>query len=148
MPGEVMTEVSAIIPADRADDVPAAFAELAQRPVPDGLLRTELLAGREGEWKIQSLWRRLPWMPCELAPNRRQRPRCSDGSARNRYCVSTTCGRATSPGPDLVPITPARGSRHPPRSAIECRAIRRVGARLSGDLRTVGRSPQSPLRPN
>ena len=57
MPGEVMTEVSAIIPADRADDVPAAFAELAQRPLPDGLLRTELLAGREGEWKIQSLWR-------------------------------------------------------------------------------------------
>jgi hypothetical protein len=57
MPGEIMTEVSAIVPGERVGDVPAAFAELARRPLPDGLLRTELLAGRDGEWKIQSLWR-------------------------------------------------------------------------------------------
>ena len=62
MPGEIMTEVSAILPGERADVIPAAFAELAQRPLPDGLLRTELLrtellAGLNGEWKIQSLWR-------------------------------------------------------------------------------------------
>ena len=57
MPGEIMTEVSAILPGERSDVIPAAFAELAQRPLPDGLLRTELLAGRDGEWKIQSLWR-------------------------------------------------------------------------------------------
>jgi hypothetical protein len=57
MSGEIMTEVSATVPAERADDVPAAFAELTQRPLPDGLLRTELLAGQDGEWKIQSLRR-------------------------------------------------------------------------------------------
>jgi hypothetical protein len=57
MLGEIMTEVSAIVPGERADEVPAAFAELTRRPLPDGLLRTELLAGRDGEWKIQSLWR-------------------------------------------------------------------------------------------
>jgi hypothetical protein len=57
MPDEIMTEVSAIVPGERAAEVPAAFAQLAQRPLPDGLLRTELLAGRDGEWKIQSLWR-------------------------------------------------------------------------------------------
>lgn len=57
MVGEIMTEVSATVAGERADDVPAAFAELVQRPLPDGLLRTELLAGRDGEWKIQSLWR-------------------------------------------------------------------------------------------
>ncbi len=57
MPGEIMTEVTATVSAERVSDVPAAFAELAQRPLPDGLLRTELLAGRDGEWKIQSLWR-------------------------------------------------------------------------------------------
>lgn len=57
MAGEIMTEVSAIVLEEHADDVPAAFAELTQRPLPDGLLRTELLAGRGGEWKIQSLWR-------------------------------------------------------------------------------------------
>ncbi len=57
MPGEIITEVSATMPAERGEDVAAAFAELAQRPLPDGLLRTELLAGRDGEWRIQSLWR-------------------------------------------------------------------------------------------
>ncbi len=60
MSGEIMTEVSATVPAERADEVTAAFAELTQRPLPDGLLRTELLAGRDGEWKIQSLWRDQP----------------------------------------------------------------------------------------
>jgi quinol monooxygenase YgiN len=57
MPGEIMTEVSATVPGERTDDVLAAFAELTQRPLPEGLLRTELLAGRDGEWKIQSVWR-------------------------------------------------------------------------------------------
>lgn len=57
MPGEIMTEVSAVVPRARAGDVPAAFAALAQQPLPGGLLRTELLAGQDGEWKIQSLWR-------------------------------------------------------------------------------------------
>lgn len=57
MSGEIMTEVSATVPAERVGAVPAAFAELARRPLPDGLLRTELLAGPDGEWKIQSLWR-------------------------------------------------------------------------------------------
>ncbi len=57
MPGEIMTEVSAIVAGERSDDVPAAFAELTRRPLPAGLLRTELLAGQDGEWKIQSLWR-------------------------------------------------------------------------------------------
>jgi hypothetical protein len=57
MPDEIMTVVSAIVSDERAGEVPAAFAALARRPLPDGLLRTELLAGRDGEWKIQSLWR-------------------------------------------------------------------------------------------
>jgi hypothetical protein len=57
MSGEIMTEVRAIVAGERASNVPAAFTELAQRPLPDGLLRTELLEGRDGQWKIQSLWR-------------------------------------------------------------------------------------------
>jgi hypothetical protein len=51
----VMTEVSATVPADGDSEVGAAFAELLQQPLPDGLIRTELLAGRDGEWKIQTL---------------------------------------------------------------------------------------------
>jgi hypothetical protein len=57
MSGEVMTEVTAVVPEERAREVPAAFAELTRRPLPDGLMRTELLSGRDGEWKIQSVWR-------------------------------------------------------------------------------------------
>ncbi len=57
MSGEIMTEVSAVVSDTRAGEVAAAFAELAQQPLPDGLLRTELLAGGDGDWKIQSLWR-------------------------------------------------------------------------------------------
>lgn len=57
MSGEIMTEVSAVVAGERAGEVAAAFTRLAQRPLPDGLVRSELLEGREGEWKIQSLWR-------------------------------------------------------------------------------------------
>ena len=57
MSGEIMTEVSAAVPVERARDAPAAFAELLRRPLPGGLIRTELLAGPDGEWKIQSLRR-------------------------------------------------------------------------------------------
>jgi len=52
-----MTEVSATLPADRGGEVGTAFAALLERPLPDGLIRTELLAGRDGEWRIQTLWR-------------------------------------------------------------------------------------------
>jgi hypothetical protein len=57
MSGEVVTEVIANVSGEHADDVPGAFAELLQQPLPEGLLRTELLCGRDGEWRIQSLWR-------------------------------------------------------------------------------------------
>jgi quinol monooxygenase YgiN len=57
MSGEIMTEVSAEVAEDRAGEVRAAFAELTRRPLPDGLMRTELLSGRDGEWRIQSVWR-------------------------------------------------------------------------------------------
>jgi hypothetical protein len=57
MSGEVMTDVSAIVAAEDADDVPGAFAQLLQQPLPDRLIQTELLSGPDGEWRIQSLWR-------------------------------------------------------------------------------------------
>ena len=52
LPGEIMTEVSATVPGDAPGDVLAVFAELTRRPLPDGLVRTELLAGRDGDRKI------------------------------------------------------------------------------------------------
>jgi len=56
MAEEVLTEVSARVP-DTAGRVSAEFARLLDQPLPDGLLRTELLRGPDDEWRIQSLWR-------------------------------------------------------------------------------------------
>ena len=53
----VLTEVSATVPDDRVTELADGFAELSGRPLPDGLQRTELLRGPDGEWRIQSLWR-------------------------------------------------------------------------------------------
>lgn len=53
----VLTEVSADVAPDRVTELTDGFAELTRQALPDGLLRTELLRGSDGEWRIQSLWR-------------------------------------------------------------------------------------------
>ncbi|GHI07902.1 hypothetical protein AQI88_33495 [Streptomyces cellostaticus] len=57
MAGQVLTEVSAIVPPDREGELVTAYRELVAGPLPEGLLRTELLSGRDGRWRIQTLWR-------------------------------------------------------------------------------------------
>jgi len=57
MPTSILTEVSAVLADERSEDVLSAFENLLQQPIPDGLVRTELLRGRDGEWRIHSLWR-------------------------------------------------------------------------------------------
>jgi heme-degrading monooxygenase HmoA len=55
----VLSEVSATVRPDREGEFLAGFAELVSLPRPDGLLRTELLRGPDGEWRVQTLWRDL-----------------------------------------------------------------------------------------
>jgi quinol monooxygenase YgiN len=57
MTQHVLTEVSASVDPGRDDDLLAGFRELLVSSVPDGLLRTELLRGPGGTWRIQTLWR-------------------------------------------------------------------------------------------
>ncbi|MDQ4213156.1 antibiotic biosynthesis monooxygenase [Microbacterium sp. ASV81] len=61
MPEHVLTEVSAVVAAERESALIAGFAALLDQPLPDGLLRTELLRGSDAEdgrtWRIQTLWR-------------------------------------------------------------------------------------------
>jgi quinol monooxygenase YgiN len=57
MTGQVLTEVSAVIAPDREAAFVAAYRQLVTQPLPDGLLRTELISGQEGRWRIQTLWR-------------------------------------------------------------------------------------------
>ena len=54
---QILTEVSATVPEDRAAEILLRLERLVARPVPDGLVRTELLAGADAEWRIQTLWR-------------------------------------------------------------------------------------------
>jgi Antibiotic biosynthesis monooxygenase len=53
----ILSQVSATVPADREGEFLAGFEELVSLPRPDGLLRTELLRGPDGEWRVQTLWR-------------------------------------------------------------------------------------------
>ncbi|HEU4512909.1 MAG TPA: antibiotic biosynthesis monooxygenase [Nocardioidaceae bacterium] len=57
MPGQILTEVSATVHPTREAELVAAFRELGNAPLPDGLLRTELVRGHEGRWRIQTYWR-------------------------------------------------------------------------------------------
>ncbi|HLO36171.1 MAG TPA: antibiotic biosynthesis monooxygenase [Candidatus Deferrimicrobium sp.] len=53
----VLTEVGASVAPDREIELLTGFRELIRQPTPDGLLRTELLRGADGRWRIQTLWR-------------------------------------------------------------------------------------------
>ncbi|MEV0903306.1 hypothetical protein [Streptomyces hokutonensis] len=55
MTGQVLTEVSAVVAAEHEADLVAAYRDLVARPFPDGLVRTELLSGQDGHWRIQPL---------------------------------------------------------------------------------------------
>ncbi|WP_369263330.1 hypothetical protein [Streptomyces sp. R35] len=57
MTGQILTEVSAIVAPEREADRVAACRQLVARTLPDGLVRTELLSGQDGHWRIQLLWR-------------------------------------------------------------------------------------------
>lgn len=52
---EVLTEVRATIDPSQEDALVAGFEQLVEGPLPDGLLRTELLRV-DREWCIQTLW--------------------------------------------------------------------------------------------
>jgi hypothetical protein len=57
MAERILTEVSAKVDSDREPELVAGFQELVAHPVPDGLLRTDLLRGNDGSWRIQTVWR-------------------------------------------------------------------------------------------
>ncbi len=55
----VLSEVSAVVRPDRENEFLAGVRAMVGLPRPDGLLRTELLRGSAGRWRIQTLWRDL-----------------------------------------------------------------------------------------
>ncbi len=57
MSAEIVTVVDATVDADREQDLVAGYRQMTQGPIPDGLLRSELLRGQGGRWRIQTTWR-------------------------------------------------------------------------------------------
>lgn len=57
MTAEVLSEVSAVVTPEREGELVAAYRGITALPLPDGLIRTELLHGDDGRWRILSLWR-------------------------------------------------------------------------------------------
>jgi heme-degrading monooxygenase HmoA len=53
----LVTSIDANVPADRERELLDGFRELSEGPRPDGLLRSELLRGQDGAWRIQTTWR-------------------------------------------------------------------------------------------
>ncbi|WP_042377349.1 antibiotic biosynthesis monooxygenase [Streptacidiphilus melanogenes] len=53
----VLAEVNVSVEAEHEDRLIAAYHRLIARPLPEGLLQTELLRGESGRWRIQTLWR-------------------------------------------------------------------------------------------
>ena len=57
VPLPVVTVVDVVVPAEAEQALLDGFRELAVQPHPEGLVRTELLRGQEGAWRIQTTWR-------------------------------------------------------------------------------------------
>ena len=55
--GEVVTVVDASVDPAREQDLRDGYRQMMEAPKPDGLLRTELLRGQGGAWRIQTTWR-------------------------------------------------------------------------------------------
>lgn len=56
MSSRVVTVVDARIAADREEMLLDGFRQLAEGAKPRGLLRSELLRGQDGAWRIQTVW--------------------------------------------------------------------------------------------
>jgi hypothetical protein len=53
----LMTAVSATVDVAREEELVSGFRELISGGLPEMILRSELLRGRDGTWRIQTLWR-------------------------------------------------------------------------------------------
>jgi hypothetical protein len=57
MDEQILTSVSAKVDPSRDGELVDGFSALMDGTLPDGLVRSELLRGQDGTWRIQSLWR-------------------------------------------------------------------------------------------
>ena len=53
----VVTSTNATVAADRESDLIDGYRRMIEAEQPDGMLRSELLRGPNGVWRIQTTWR-------------------------------------------------------------------------------------------
>ena len=88
----ILTVVSATVDPSREAELLAGFRGLLTAPVPDGLMRTELLRSPTGAWRIQTLWTR-----CALLPRRPPRHDSSGAWVRTPRLKSSKSWSNTFP---------------------------------------------------
>jgi hypothetical protein len=95
----ILTDVSATVDPDRESELVAGFQELISGPVPDGLIRTELLRGADGRWRIQTVWRDRDALGAMRAASEPPAPPLGSStvSGPTRRCRSTKLQSSTSP---------------------------------------------------
>jgi hypothetical protein len=54
---QIVTAIDAVVAVDREQELLAGFAAINAETEPDGLVRSELLRGQDGRWRIQTTWR-------------------------------------------------------------------------------------------
>jgi hypothetical protein len=54
---ELVTAAEGAVPPEREQELVDGFRDLVAPPLPDGLLRSELLRGQDGRWRIETRWR-------------------------------------------------------------------------------------------
>jgi heme-degrading monooxygenase HmoA len=53
----LVTTIDATVPVEREEELLDAYRQLNEEARPEGLLRSELLRGQDGAWRIQTTWR-------------------------------------------------------------------------------------------
>lgn len=57
MGAEVVTTIDTVIEPEHEQDLIEGFRQMTAGPQPEGLVRSELLRGPSGAWRIQTTWR-------------------------------------------------------------------------------------------
>jgi len=57
MSAEIVTAIDATVDPEREQELLDGYRQMNEAPKPDGLLRSELLRGQGGLWRIQTTWR-------------------------------------------------------------------------------------------
>ena len=78
MSATVITTIDTTIQPEREQELLDGFRQLNDGPKPDGLVRSELLRGQGGAWRLQTTWRGLApsWLCATAASHPRLSP-CS-----------------------------------------------------------------------